>query len=69
MGATMSDTPLAFLAERGFTLDFHLDDGVTWADLRSIRDPGFRISRYSGARDPHAAAVRAVARWREEQPG
>jgi hypothetical protein len=63
----MSDTPLAFLAERGLTLDFHDDEGFTWADLRSLADPAFVIHRYSRAGDTHAAARLAAERWRSEQ--
>ena len=65
----MAETPLVFLAERGFTLDFHVSDGLTSADLRAVRDPAFVIHGYSRARDPHAAALRAVERWRQEQDG
>ena len=63
----MPDTPLAFLAERGLTLEFHQGDGVTWADLRSLADPGFVIHRYSRAADTGEAAELAAARWRAEQ--
>jgi hypothetical protein len=65
----MADTPLVFFAERGFTLDFHVLDGLTRADLRSVRDPAFVIHGYSSAADPHAAALQAAERWREEQAG
>ena len=65
----MVETPLVFLAERGFTLDFHVSDGLTWADLRSVKDPAFVIHGYSRAADPHAAALRAAERWRQEQAG
>jgi len=65
----MAETPLVFLAERGFTLDFHVAEGLTWADLRAVKDPAFVIHRYSRAEDPHAAALRAVERWRQEQDG
>jgi hypothetical protein len=63
----MSETPLAFLAERGLTLDFRLGEGVTWADLRSVADPAFVIHGYSRAEDPLQAAHQAAARWRAEQ--
>jgi hypothetical protein len=63
----MSETPLVFFAERGFTLDFHVEDDVTWADLRSVREPALVIQRYSRAGDPHAAALRAEQRWQDEQ--
>jgi hypothetical protein len=63
----MSETPLVFFAERGFTLDFHVDDDVTWADLRSVLEPALVIHRYSRAGDPHAAALRAEQRWHNEQ--
>ena len=65
----MAETPLVFLAERGFTLDFHVSEGLTWADLRAVKDPALVIHRYSRAEDPHAAALRAVERWRQEQDG
>ena len=60
----MFETPLPFLAERGLTLDFHVADGFTWTDLRSLADPGFVIHRYSRARD---TAELAAKRWRSEQ--
>jgi hypothetical protein len=63
----MSETPLVFFAERGFTLDFHVEDDVTWADLRSVHEPALVIHRYSRARDPHAAALRAEQRWHDER--
>lgn len=63
----MTDTPLAFLAQRGLTLDFHVADGHTSADLRSLADPAFVIHGYSLAEDPQAAAARAAERWRAEQ--
>jgi microcystin degradation protein MlrC len=66
-GLAMRETPLAFLAERGLTLDFHVTDGFTWADLRSLADPSFVIHRYSRAGDTHAAAQLAAERWRSEQ--
>jgi len=65
----MAETPLVFLAQRGFTLDFHVSDGDTRADLRAVKDPAFVIRGYSRAQDPHAAALRAVERWRQEQDG
>jgi microcystin degradation protein MlrC len=68
-GLEMPETPLAFLAERGLTLDFHVDEGFTWADLRSLADPLFVIHRYSRASDTHVAACLAAERWQTEQRG
>lgn len=65
----MAETPLVFLAQQGFTLDFHVADGLTWADLRAVKDPAFVIHRYSRAVDPHEAALAAAERWRHEQAG
>ena len=64
----MPDTPLAFLAERGLTLEFH--DGRrrhAGPHLRSLADPAFVIHGYSRADDTQAAAALAAERWRREQ--
>jgi hypothetical protein len=66
-GLEMSETPLVFFAERGFTLDFHVEDDVIWADLRSVNEPALVIRRYSRASDAHAPALRAEQRWHYEQ--
>ena len=50
----MRETPLAFLADRGLTLEFHETEGFTWADLRSLADPSFVIHRYTRAGDTQA---------------
>lgn len=63
----MADTPLAFLAQCGLTLEFQLADGVTWAHLRSLADPAFVIHGYSSGGDTQAAAALAAERWRREQ--
>jgi hypothetical protein len=63
----MTEAPLSFLAARGFTLEFHVEDGRTWADLRSLSDPMLVIRRFSGGADVPAAARLAAERWCEER--
>ncbi len=62
-----TETPLGFLADHGLTLDFHVADGSTRADLRSLADPAFVIHGYSLASDTATAAALAAERWRAEQ--
>jgi|HubBroStandDraft_4_1064222.scaffolds.fasta_scaffold16175_5 hypothetical protein len=58
---------MEFFLERGFELWFCEDSGLVWANLRSIRDSSFTLSKYGRGTDESSAAQRAVERWRAEQ--
>lgn len=64
------DDAAGWLRQLGYSAETHIDeDGVMWADLRSLRNPGFVVPRYGRGRTAVEAIASAADRWRVEQVG